>query len=159
MSYMVKTSTQHAANWLRLSYHAPSRHCRKSAFGWLRHTNRCWSVSLSYTLMQQRHSWSTIVGDIEPLYCLNRYHRTYSTHHQAIYHPMPDHDDSALQISSAKRSSLQMHAQKLTPFTLHAKENPHPSPEHLQHFHREYTTLQIIEVIQVRAELQAPGTP
>lgn len=45
------------------------------------------------------------------------------------------------------------------PLRLHAKENPHPPPKHLQHLHGEDPALEIVEVVQMRTELQAPCAP
>lgn len=45
------------------------------------------------------------------------------------------------------------------PLRLHTKENPHPPPKHLQHLHGENPALEIVEMVQMRAELQAPCTP
>lgn len=44
----------------------------------------------------------------------------------------------------------------LTPLALDAKENPYPPPKHFQRLHEKDAALQIIEVVQVRAQLDAP---
>lgn len=48
---------------------------------------------------------------------------------------------------------------RLTPLGLHSEEDPDPSPEYLQTLHHENATLEIIEMVQMRAELDAPGAP
>lgn len=45
------------------------------------------------------------------------------------------------------------------PFRLDPEENPYPSPNHLQEFHQENPTLEIGEMVQMRTQFQAPGTP
>lgn len=47
----------------------------------------------------------------------------------------------------------------LTPFGLNPQENPHPSAANFQEFHQEDTALQIVEVIQVRRQLETPRAP
>ncbi len=47
-------------------------------------------------------------------------------------------------------------AESLTPLRFDTKEHPEPTPKHLEKFHKENTALEIIEMIQVRGEFEAP---
>lgn len=44
-----------------------------------------------------------------------------------------------------------------TPFRFHPQENPDEPPKHLQKLHDENAALQVVEVVQMRRELEAPG--
>lgn len=45
-----------------------------------------------------------------------------------------------------------------TPLCLHAEEYPDPSSENFEQLHQENPTLQIVEVVQMRAKLETPCT-
>ena len=44
-----------------------------------------------------------------------------------------------------------------TPFGLNPEENPDPSSRDFQKLHGKYPTLEVVEVIEMRRELEAPG--
>jgi len=44
-----------------------------------------------------------------------------------------------------------------TPLCLHTNKNPNPSPKYLQNLDYENASLDIVEVIEMRGELQAPS--
>ena len=48
---------------------------------------------------------------------------------------------------------------ELTPFRLHSKKDPYPSSRHLQNLQTKDPALEVIPMIQMRAELQTPRHP
>lgn len=49
-------------------------------------------------------------------------------------------------------------AHQPTPFCFHSEEYPDPTPKDFQKLHKEDTTFDIVEMIQMRGQLQAPRT-
>ncbi len=47
----------------------------------------------------------------------------------------------------------------LTPFGFYTEENPHPAPHNFHQLHHEDAALQIVEVVQMRRQLEAPCAP
>jgi len=43
-----------------------------------------------------------------------------------------------------------------TPFCLHAKEDPHPAPQHFEKFHDEDSAFEVIEMVKMGRELETP---
>lgn len=90
---------------------------------------------------------------------LSRYHRIDSSQRRRAGCRLGQgHGVIALNAVS-KSLACQETADVLTPLRLHTEENPDPSPQKLEEFHGEDASLEVIEVIQVWGELQAPCTP
>lgn len=73
---------------------------------------------------------------------------------------MRDHECCALKYKSATEalSSSEKKKEALTPFSLDTEEDPNPASKNLKQLHHKDATLQIVEVVQVWRELEAPCT-
>jgi hypothetical protein len=90
---------------------------------------------------------------------LNHFRRTCcSPYRPARCRRAQDHGDCVLSEVS-NRSFFAELAHRLTPLALDTEEDPDPPSQHFETLHEENTSLQVVEVIQMRTKLEAPCTP
>lgn len=86
---------------------------------------------------------------------LNR-HLSSRQNHQEECHPELGHGCYALVKLSATINKRFEKSTKPTPFSLDAEENPDPPSKYLQQLHQKYSSFKIVEMVQMRAEFEAP---